>query len=150
MTRNLKPKHGLAPSWGGGVSAIETITPISGVSAIETSCHTKQRTKWKTGASFSGTVPGTATLGEGAGSWGCLGGSQGFSARRRETPAQARPHPGKVPARASTIAPAPIAPREVLTSGAEPQAGSTSPRCHTRHGRAAQGAEKKETPAAEA
>lgn len=99
---------------------------------------------------FQARVPGTATLGEGAGSWGYVGGSQGFSERRRETPAQARPHPGKVPARARPIAPAPIAPREVLTSGAEPQAGPASPRCHTRHGRAAQAAEKKETPAAEA
>ena len=102
---------------------------------------------------FQARVPGTATLGEGAGSWGYQGGSQGFSARWRETPAQARPHPGKVPARARTIAPAPIAPiapREVLTSGAEPQAGPASPSCHTRHGRAAQAAEKKETPAAEA
>lgn len=60
------------------------------------------------------------------------------------------PRPDRTPERVPARARAPAAPRAVLTSGAEPQAGPASPGCHTRHGEAAKAAEKEETPAAAA
>lgn len=83
---------------------------INGVSAIETSCHTKQRTKWKTSTSFSGTGPRHRRVGGRTQKLGDISENPRTSLHPVGRPLpKPDPTPEMVPARARPIVPVPKA-----------------------------------------